>query len=56
MQEFSKPMSNPDSGLALTNLGVRLYCFGGKNQETFINRSFDYQVMFTISIPIIISE
>ena len=53
-QAFNGPEDGAEYGLGLTNLGVNLYAIGGSSQDNPLSNNSNYQVMYTVSFPIII--
>ena len=53
-QAFNGPEDGAEYGLGLTNLGVNLYAIGGSSQGNPLSNNSNYQVMYTVSFPIIV--
>jgi DNA-binding CsgD family transcriptional regulator len=53
-QAFNGPEDGAEYGLGLTNLGVNLYAIGGSSQDSPLSNNSNYQVMYTVSFPIIV--
>lgn len=52
-QEFQSPLPHSWSGLGLIPLGTRLYILGGRYQDKPAGNNLAYQVIYTISIPVV---
>lgn len=52
-QEFQSPLPHSWSGLGLIPLGARLYILGGRYQDKPADNNLAYQVIYTISIPVV---
>jgi DNA-binding CsgD family transcriptional regulator len=51
--QIDNPIEKGWISLGATNIGTRLYALGGINNEGLNNQMWSYQVLFTISLPIL---